>query len=75
MSTLCTGSCFGSIRKHPFGYTRDLKHWNYYTWQECQIGDPMSILKCDTLKVELQKKWSIPFINSMNNELKQIVGK
>ena len=25
------GSCssFGSIRKHPYGYTRDLKHWNY----------------------------------------------
>ena len=75
MSTFGTGFCFGSIRKHHFGYTRNLKHWNYYAWQGCQIGDPISILNCDTLKVELQKERSIPFINSMNNELKQIVGK
>ena len=74
MSNFGSGSYFGSIKKHPYGYTRDLKHWNYYAWQGSQPGDPESILNCDTLKVELQKERSIPFINSMNNELKQIVG-
>ena len=69
------GTTFGGIRKHPYGFTRDLKHWNYYAWLGSQLGDPESILNCDTLKIELQKERSIPFINSMNNKLKQMVGK
>ena len=46
-----SGSAFGSIKKHPYGYTRDLKHWSYYAWQGSQLGVPERILNCDSLKV------------------------
>ena len=75
MGSFGTGSAFGSLKKHHFGMTRNLSHWNYYHWEGTQHGDPNSILNCDTLKVEIQKERSVPLKNAMENEIKHMGGK
>ena len=75
MGSFGSGSAFGSLKKHHYGLTRKLMHWNYYEWEGSQQGDPQSILNCDTLRLEVQKERSLSFKNWVENEVKHMVGK
>ena len=75
MCSFGSGSAFGSLKKHHFGLTRKLTLWNVYEWEGAQPGDPQSILKCDTLRLEVQKTRSIAIKNWIDNEIRHMVGK